>query len=107
MDRMAAQNVKTNDKGAEPNTNKRVNKGFVPNNRSNHNPPKTAAMTMISVRHPTWAPNPTNRISIPGGVRFCEEGGLFGYIACEFYHIGLKFVNNFTNEDFLSQAGPF
>jgi len=98
MDRMAVQNVNTNDKGAEPKTNKRVNKGFVPKNCSNQNPPKTAAMTMMSVRHPTCAPTPTNRISIPGGIRFCEEGDLFGYIACEFYHIDLKLVNNFTNE---------
>lgn len=99
---MAVQKVNTNESGAEPRTNKRVSKGLVPNNRSSHNPPNTAKKTMSRVRHPTCAPRPTNRMSTIG-VRLLRDGALFGIIACEFYHIGLKLVNNFTNEYFLSR----
>ncbi len=49
----ATASITNTDKGIPANNKASVKTGFVPNTLSSHNPPKTEARMMTSVRHPT------------------------------------------------------
>jgi len=84
--RLASQNVKAIEKGAEAKTNIIVIRGLVPSRLSSHNPPNIDPKTMISVRQPTSPPT-TMAFELKAtcqGETF--DGSFVGLFTRELYH---------------------